>query len=214
MTQAAKESPTATREVIRTERLLAGAHVRPNVPLALLGAALASTIILLPFANLLLTLATYVGARKRTRLVGEAAVKALRAFVGSEPRFLDAGCSGFSANLNVMSGSGIAYADGRLFVMEEGRAAEIPWSQVRSWSWDIQGWQTEAGGADYAPDTPMCLVHKTQGPRIVAHRASGFTIVTRDIEKTTWRFTTINRALCTKWMEILRQMDEGELPAR
>ena len=60
----------------------------------------------------------------------------------------------------------------------------------------------------------MCLIHKAQKPRIIAHRASGFTIVTRDLGKIEWRFATIDKAVCTKWMEILRQMNEGELPAR
>ena len=214
MNQAVREHAVASREPIRSERLMAEVRVGMNVPLALISGLLVSTIVLYPVGNALFGLGSYLGARKMTRQVGEAAGQFLRDFIGSEPRFMDAWCGGYGANLGSVTGTGIAYAEGRLYVLEEGTAAEIPWSQVRSWSWEIQGWETVASGGDHAPDTPMCLVHKAQKPRIIAHRASGFTIVTRDVEKTEWRFTTIDKAVCAKWMEILRQMSEGELPAR
>ena len=182
------------------------------MPLLLVGAALCSTIILWPVV--VIAAGTYIAARRRTWQVGAAAKDFLRDFVGAEPRFMDAACGPYGANLGSVTGAGIAYADGRLYVLEEGTAAEIPWPQVRSWSYDIRGWETVEGGADHDPVTPMCLVHKAQRPRIVAHRASGFTIVTRDVGKNEWRFATIDKAVCTKWMEILRQMNEGELPAR
>ena len=193
---------------------MAEVRVGTNPLLLLIGAALCLTLVLDPFGQGVTTVGTYLNARKRTRQVGGAAKDFLRDFIGAETRFMDADCGAYGANLGSVTGTGIAYADGRLYVLEEGTGAEIPWSQVRSWSWEIEGWETVASGGDHAPDTSMCLVPKAQKPRIIAHRASGFTIVTRDLKKIEWRFATIDKAVCAKWSEILRQMNEGELPAR
>ena len=104
---------------------MAQVRVGTNPLLLLIGAALCSTLILYPFGWGAMTVGTYLNARKRTRQVGEAAKDFLRDFIGAEPRFMDAGCGGYGADLGSVTGTGIAYADGRLYVLEEGTAAEI-----------------------------------------------------------------------------------------
>ena len=132
-------------------------------------------------------------------------------FIGKPPTYMDIGSVGVGQDLQAASASGIAYADGRIFVLEEGVAAEIPWDRIRSWNWNVDGYsQTELHGP-HAGNVRLSVARSNQVARVLAFRSSGFVVVTSDIEKPEWRFQTRDEAVLKKWAEILTQMSEGRL---
>ena len=189
--------------------------VSPGPLFFVIGAVMAVSIILIPFQTFVLNIGIWINARKKMAAVKAEADERFRRFIGAEAEHIDVAAGSFGAHVRQISGTGIAYVKGRLYVMDEGVAAEIPWPQIRSWTWNIVGWNSQEGPSAHArDDTPMVMIHDNARGRITAHRESGFTITTRDIQKSTWRFNTIDEKLCTKWMEVLHQMDEGALARR
>lgn len=206
---------TGSSGQIRTSAPMGRLFVRPGAISVIISILLMCTLVLLPFTYVPIGISTMLDAKRKTKRTKQEAERFLRDFIGREPQFIDCGTGGAGTNLMEITGTGIAYADGRLYVLDQGVAAEIPWSQVRSWNWNILGWTSDEGPEAHAPDsTPMVEITRNSVGRITAHRNSGFTIVTKDIHKTDWRFTTIDSAVCKKWMEILRKMDEGALGRR
>jgi hypothetical protein len=105
----------------------------------------------------------------------------------------------------------MAYSEGRLFVCEEGVAAEIPWDSIRSWTWNVEGHESTQLYGRHDVGTTVQVNAANWRARTLAERASGFTVVTADIEKPEWRFQTSDTTVLKKWMEILQQMKEGKL---
>lgn len=144
-------------------------------------------------------------------LTDEARAK-LAAFIGRQPKYMDVAMCGYGSNLSKVSASGMAYADGRLYILEEGVAAEIPWDEIRDWKWNIDGHSVTQLYGPNDVGIALQVAQANANARAVAHRASGFTITTADIDKPEWRFQTTDEKVLKKWMEILTQMKEGRIP--
>jgi hypothetical protein len=140
--------------------------------------------------------------------------QAFPAFIGTKPEYLDVTVCGYGSNLKQLSASGMAYAGGHLYVLEEGVAAELPWDLIRSWTWKIEGASRTELYGNHDIGTQMHVGSTNQNNAALAFRQSGFKIVTADIDKPEWRFQTDNAAVLKKWMEIMTQMHEGRLPRR
>ena len=112
-----------------------------------------------------------------------------------------------------VTGAGIAYHDGRVFVLEAGVAAEIPWKRIRNYQWSVDGYDkyTNLG---LNPGASIHSAALTEKARQEAHQKSGFFITTSDIDHPRWHFQTMDVGVCEKWQEILNQMSEGTLPRR
>ena len=155
-----------------------------------------------------------LGASKSRAIVGKIkseATAALSNFIGKEPEYIDTDLGLVSRG--IVSGSGIAYSDGRLYILDAGLAAEIPWSCVRNWRWKIAG---RAGGfamGRSAVEVNMELAKQSADAAMRQHLESGFTIAVSNIDKPEWRFMTTNEVVLKRWEEILTQMNEGRLPA-
>lgn len=70
---------------------------------------------------------------------GDDAKAALTEFIGKEPEYIDTGMA--MAGKQSYSGTGIALSDGRLYILDEGVAAELPWIRIRRWSWNVGVWK-------------------------------------------------------------------------
>ena len=209
------DQPTLPSDKLRQEVVLGHHPVGCSVFSILVSVAMASTLVLLPFASAVQNMSIYFRARKVGATVKADAEQRFRAFIGKEPDLMDVSTGAYGDNVRVVSGTGIALAAGRLYVMDGGVAAEIPWVLIRTWNWTIKGCASDEGSVAHTPDeTPMVMVNENARGRITAHRSSGFTIVTRDIQKSEWRFNTIDEKLCVKWMEVLNQMNEGTMTQR
>ncbi len=136
------------------------------------------------------------------------------AFIGSKPEYIDTAVCGWGSDLKKLTGSGIAYAGGRIFIVEEGLAAEIPWDDIRSWTWNVEGHEVTRvyGKPDFTTNIQVGRVN--QQAKLNAERASGFTITTASIDKPDWRFQTSDTTVLKRWMEILNQMKEGRIERR
>ncbi len=172
------------------------------------------TIVGLLFALPLMIIFHRFSESSTTRKLAEEAARAFPEFIGAKPDYIDVGACGHGSNLKELSASGMAYAGGRLFVLEEGVAAELPWDLIRSWRWRTAGAsQTELYGS-HDIGTQLQVGSANQDARAKAFRDSGFTIVTADIDHPEWRFQTDDERVLKRWMEILTQMNEGRLPRR
>ncbi len=172
------------------------------------------TIVGILFALPLMVIFGRFSEASATRKLLAEARQAFPAFIGQKAEYFDVGACGYGSNLKELSAAGMAYAGGRLFVLEEGVAAEIPWELIRSWKWKTEGAsQTQLyGQVDFG--SQMQVGAANQNARAQAFRESGFTITTADIDKPEWRFQTDDERVLKKWMEILTQMNEGRLPRR
>lgn len=143
--------------------------------------------------------------------IPSAARDGLTRFTGGQPKYIAIG----KAHLpdKKLTGTGIAYRDGRLFVLDAGVAAEIPWSRIRSYRWSVEGYD-QYTNPGLNPGVSMQAAGMTEEARQQAHRASGIFITTSDIDHPVWHFQTMDVAVCRKWNEILNQMSEGTLPSR
>ena len=170
------------------------------------------TIIGILIAVPLMMILQRIGQSSATKqLTAEARAK-FPAFIGRPTKYMDVAMCGYGTNLSKASASGMAYADGRLYILEEGVAAEIPWDDIRTWTWNINGHSvTELYGRSNV-GIEMQVAQSNANAKAVAHRASGFTIKTANIDKPDWRFQTADEEVLKKWMEILTQMKEGRIP--
>ena len=84
--------------------------------------------------------------------------------------------------------------------------------RIRSWNRQVDDYsQIELHGR-HDMGTQISVLASNDAARVAAHRASGFTISTTDIEKPKWRFQTADKVVLQKWHEVLTQMNEGRLP--
>ena len=214
MTQVASEVARPAPESIRTERLVQ-VFVTGIGPITIIIAILMSfTLIGIPFA---LGLMSGKAAWNRSRAVFKTirlANVSFPKFVGGSPRYLDITATGVGRSMHHVSASGIAWADGRLFVMEDGVAAEIPWARIRSWTWKIEGWETTDLYGINAPHQRIKVQRQNAEATEFAAQASGFVISVSDVEKPEWKFGCTDAKVLKKWHEILNQMKSGDLPRR
>jgi len=131
-------------------------------------------------------------------------------FIGKEPQYIDVSVFGYD---NGFKGTGMAYSDGYIYIMQGGYAAEFEWHEVREWSYRIEN-----------PDlimprnlTSASVNHIYYNMRSagMAAAASGFALRVSSIEAPSWQFTTSDQRICEKWMEICNQLNEnnGKLAA-
>ncbi|WP_141415243.1 hypothetical protein [Caenispirillum bisanense] len=163
--------------------------------------------------GLIITLPIYflnqkkIGKRWISDIESEANKKFIE-FVGQNPKYVDIFIT--DAGDKYMSASALAYRDGRLFVMENGLAAEIPWAAVRSWSYEV----VEAGKM---VTTSNNLFDKMDVGKInrrmqdEADKKSGLKIFVADVDKPVWFLMTSDEGILTKWHEIFNQINEGTL---
>lgn len=205
-------APASTR-VIRTERLI-GVHNTGYGMWNILIIPLMLTIIGLVIAFPLMILVHQLKKASARDAIETGLRTKFPAFIGRNPEYIDTAVCGFGDNSNDLSGSGIAYAGGRIFIVEEGLAAEIPWEDIRSWTWNVEGHSVTQvyGTSDFA--TNFQVANANHAAKSTAERASGFTVKTANIDKPDWRFQTADTTVLKRWMEIFAQMKEGRIERR
>ena len=133
-------------------------------------------------------------------------------FIGKEPKYIDVGIT--LTKENKYTCTGIAYSDGRLYIVDDGIAAELPWNKIRSWSWSIAG-LNEFFTVGLSDLTTSLSVNRRNIQQARAQiKSSGFFVTVQDIDKPEWRFKTTDEAVCKRWQEIITQMNEGGLATR
>lgn len=133
-------------------------------------------------------------------------------FIGRPVKYINtilAGNDGFD-----ICGSGLAYENGVVYIMEKGLAAKIPWADIRNWSWSIDGYDTTTvyGGSlsnNIAGNLQAAM--ENQNCQAAAVRASGFFIEVADIDYPRWQYQTVDQKVLTRWMEIFKQANEGKI---
>ncbi len=138
--------------------------------------------------------------------------KRFASFIGKEPKYIDVGITLTKENKHTCTG--IAYSDGRLYIVDDGIAAELPWYKIRSWSWSIAGLNEvfTVGLSDLA--TNLAVNRRNIQAAGAQIKSSGFFVTVQDIDKPEWRFKTTDEAACMRWQEIITQMNEGGLATR
>ncbi len=200
----------AHSSTLRTQRIVGVRSVALRLGWLVVG-PLMLTVVGILLAVPLMEIFTRFGEASASRALKAEADSKFRSFIGRTPRYFDVEACGYGSHLKKLSAAGMAYADGRLYVLEEGVAAEIPWDMIRSWKWNIDGAsQTELyGNANMGTQLQVGAANQTA--RAIAHRASGFTVTTADVDKPEWRYQTTDEKVLKRWMEILTQMNEGRL---
>lgn len=142
------------------------------------------------------------------------AEEAFKKFIGKPVKFIDIGI-GFSKDPKTIIGAyGLAYDAGVVYVMEHGVAAKLPWSEIRSWSWNIDGYsKTVVYGGSLANNQAanmQAAIHNNIA-KWDAFRNSGFFIKVSDINHPQWQFMSTEEKTLIRWMEIFNQINEGKL---
>jgi hypothetical protein len=104
-----------------------------------------------------------------------------------------------------MSGSAVAYADGHLFVMNQGLAAKIPLDKIQDYRWNVSEFMYDSSKPF---PTPEQRDRTTQ-----EYKESGLFIDVADIDHPSWQFNSVDEKVLKRWMEIIRQAKSGELTA-
>lgn len=152
-------------------------------------------------------------SEKRMR---DEADEAFTKFIGKSVKYKDTAIAVSRENREVgfISGYGLAYDDSIVYIMEHGLAAKIPWTEVRKWSWNVDGYNTTAiygGSLANNMSGNMAAAVNNANAKASAFRESGFFVDVADIEHPRWQFMTIDEKLLTRWMEIFKQVSEGKL---
>lgn len=140
--------------------------------------------------------------------------EAFTKFIGKPVKYKDTTIAAGNGNEEALSGYGLAYDDSVVYMMEHGLAAKIPWSEVRKWSWNVDGYSTTAVyGGNLANNMSgnMAAAVNNANAKASAYRDSGFFVDVADIEHPRWQYMTIDKKLLTRWMEIFKQVNEGKL---
>lgn len=173
------------------------------VLLALLLPTLAAVILLiscfvvLPLVYLSRTSSAESAAHFRRRWLARAAGFHLARVGRGRPRYLNTGVvEDAQGNLY---GTGMAIIRHRLFMMDRGRTAEIPWGSVRGWSAGDGSTVVIETGAD---DSSLAPLEVGTG--------GGIVLQVRDIGHPVWRFETSDPAVIARWREILMRIDEAD----
>lgn len=103
----------------------------------------------------------------------------------------------------------LAYDGKNIIIMNQGTYAILGQSDIRGWSYELGGAQNTYGG-----DRLSNAMNDIEA-NLKTARNSGLTLQVADIEKPTWFFPTgfnaSGKKVCERWMEILKQIDEGSL---
>ncbi|MCP9319150.1 DUF4755 domain-containing protein [Acetobacter persici] len=107
----------------------------------------------------------------------------------------------------------LAYDGKNIIIMNEGQYAILGWNDIRKWGWTLGSLQKTTGGSL----SDACVNNMNDmSANMETARQSGFILTVADVNKPTWFFPTgfdkEGKAVCEKWMEIFKQIDEGRLP--
>lgn len=133
------------------------------------------------------------------------------AFIRTVPVYIDTAVFKYEEGFR---GTGIAYHDGKVFLMQAGHAVEVEWQDVRSWSYSVEAPDLlTTSSLDNRVTSQMLNYNLSNAYRAATN--SGFTVQVASIDCPTLKFTTSNVQVCERWMEILSQVDErgGRLAA-
>ena len=118
---------------LRTERLMGKTFVSPGPVFFVIGVIMAVSLILIPFQTFVLNIGIWINARKKMATVKAEAKERFQRFIGAEAEHMDVAAGSIGTHVRQISGTGIAYAQGRLYVMDdlEHRGVEQPGGAVR-----------------------------------------------------------------------------------
>jgi hypothetical protein len=138
---------------------------------------------------------------------------ALQAMAKRPLKKVDVGCAQSPTNKMHFGGTGIACDGECILVMDQGEVALIPWADVRSWEWRLEGYnRTQAIGGILNPHTASIALQNAVDKQAAAVE-SGFFVRVADIDKPVWHFQSTDRRTLERWQEIFEQMNEGRLAA-
>jgi hypothetical protein len=174
-------------------------------------AFMAYTVFLLlfsPFLLIVYMLVPVIVKAIRAPKVKVEAERALRAFAGGAVKFLDVDVDNATEGGKII-GSGIAYADRTLYMMDKGIGAKIPWDEVREWRWEIPGAETFLAVGNIRDRTAANLA--TGASKSSAALRSGLFVSISDVQKPEWKFRCQDEKVLKRWNEILTQVNEEKL---
>lgn len=129
--------------------------------------------------------------------------------IGHAPKFMDF-CMHPSADRETLIAAAIAYDSRKIYLIENGNLAVIPWKDVRNYSTKIDGYdQVQTRDKNLA--TRAATQDQNRDAYQAALLASGLTISVADINKPSWQFICDDAQTLTKWFEILTQVNEGRI---
>lgn len=142
------------------------------------------------------------------------ALDAMEKFMGERPQYIDTAHSCRQSDKTVC-GTGIAYANQNVYIMDHGLCAKLELEDIRSWKWSIEG---VSGGSVFVGGNPIETTINNSVSNIqhgmnkfAAWVQSGFFITVADINKPIWQFMTVDKNVLDKWMEIFDQWQEGKI---
>jgi hypothetical protein len=140
--------------------------------------------------------------------VSEQARAAFSGFIGYKPKHFDVGWTQANGKRGI-TGTGVAYADRMLYMLDSGVAAKIPLADIREWRWEIPGYDKVIGYGDAGARTSAAF--HTAIAKAAARANSGLFVSVKDVEHPEWHFRCSDKAVLDRWHEILTQASEGKL---
>jgi hypothetical protein len=196
--------------MIRSETLVQPNSVSVNPIIGLILIAIGLTIVGIFLAVPLYFIARGFAGRSVADRVKCDSVAKFKKFIGETPQYFDCESVAWNKDPTRLTGTGIAYTAKAIYILDNGMAAEIPWSAIREWRWRIEGYsQTRLIGGNTGQRIENDVINTNA--KVVARTMSGFFVLVSNINKPEWQFTSANETTLKKWNEIFTQINEGRL---
>lgn len=199
--------------MIKVQQIGKPVKVKVNILIYIIVILLALTIVGALIALPILLVSAAIAKRRAEKKAKIYIEKDFLEFIGAKPQYINTSLIEVPGLNSSIVGNGIAYHQGCLYILDKGVAAQIPWDDIRSYSWHIEGYnKTEMyGGGIRDMGTKMQVGMDNAFAAMKAERASGMFIEVADIDRPVWHFQTADKALLNRWMEIFNQIKEGKI---
>lgn len=126
------------------------------------------------------------------------AATALQAYIGAPPQWMDFEPQLHGGHLSI---AGMAYANGRIYIIERGHVRDFAIQQVVGWSTDINGIHNAHWRDGRASSGPINGFH--------AQGSTAFTLHLSDQSEPVWWFLTSDDGLPNRWAAFLNSTLDG-----
>jgi hypothetical protein len=178
----------------------------------IIGGIFAITIIGLPIAVFVVLgscLLNLLKDKKNAEQIKKQADVAFRKYIGKPVKYCDVGTAVLGNRK--ATGTGVAYDNQTLYILDCGVAATIPLTAVREWKWCIDGYETVSLYGDINDADRLKSTMSNINAKYEAYKNSGLFVSVESISHPEWQFMTDDKQILKRWMEILRQATEGKI---
>ncbi len=112
-----------------------------------------------------------------------------------------------------VSATGIASDGQRVYIVDQGELGVIPWADVRSWEWRIEGYATTQALGGILNRHSAEISNMNRDAKLAAEVNSGLFVKVAEVHRPVWHYQSADKRILERWNEVFTQMREGKLAA-